>query len=68
MKDRHFFFALGLLLALALASTAVVVVVVVMAPRLLDARQLLGTFVSDGRAVAAPPLLFVILPPLRPCG
>ena len=68
MKDRHFFFALGLLLALALASTAVVVVVVVMAPRLLDARQLLGTFVSDGRSVAAPLLLFVILPPIRPCG
>ena len=55
-KDRHFFFALGLLLALQLASTAVaVVVVVIVTPCLLDARQLLGTFVSVGRAVAAPP-------------
>ena len=42
MKDRHFFFALGLLLALPLTSTAIVVVVVL---PLLDARQPLGTLV-----------------------
>jgi hypothetical protein len=49
MKDRHFFFALGLL-ALPLTSTTVVVVVVVVfvAPRLFDARQLLGLSKGQG--------------------
>ena len=52
MKDQNFLFALGLLLlALPLASTTavVVVVVVVVAPRLFDARQLLG--LSKGQGV-----------------
>ena len=49
MKDQNFFFALGLL-ALPLTSiTAVVVVVVFVAPRLFDARQLLG--LSKGQGV-----------------
>ena len=51
MKDRHFFFALGLL-ALPLTSTTavvVVVVVVVVTSRLFDARQLLG--LSKGQGV-----------------
>ena len=48
-KDRHFFFALGLLLSLPLASTTVVVLVVVVAPRLFDVGQLLG--LSKGQGV-----------------
>ena len=52
MKDRHFFFALGLLALPLTSTTAVVVVVVVVvfvASRLFDARQLLG--LSKGQGV-----------------
>ena len=49
MKDRHFFFALGLLALPLTSTTALVVVVVVVAPRLFDDRQLLG--LSKGQGV-----------------
>jgi hypothetical protein len=49
MKDRNFFFALGLLALPLTSTTALVVVVVVVAPRLFDDRQLLG--LSKGQGV-----------------